>query len=367
MLPLETVIMAPVNKISFSATWTAPINSLNRQNRPLSQKVYDFIKSFIFFIPNSLIEPLVRWCVLPSSSPFMAKRIRNDDLIFKQAVQNVNANAKSLHTTSELEITTTDKIKLQGHFLKHKEHDTHPNARVIILFHGNGDFYQTLSYNWLPELLKESDTPYSFLLFNPRGVGINRQGTANTSNLLIDAESVYQMATNKLNISEDRIDLYGHSLGGAQAANLKKLHPNTGGRLFLDRTFSSLDKMVSFIFRNSFSPIRNYAQKLVKQYGWEFDNYKALTHIQDKVHIFTHLQDSVIPTDCSLRKVVENLNPHPSAIKTHDFSYSGSIEQRPHMDHLTSCRKENGSEAQTKQLLLDCFNTQEAAAQAQAI
>lgn len=360
--------MAPVNKISFAATWTAPLAALNPQNHPLSQKVYDFIKSFVFFIPNFLIEPLVRWPILPSSSPFMAKIIRNYDSAFKQGAINVNADPQSVHTISELEVKTPDNIKLNGHFLKHKEHDNNPNARVIILFHGNGDFYQSLSYNWLPQLLKEADTPYSFLLFNPRGVGINRQGTPNESNLLIDAESIYQTATTKFGISEDRIDIYGHSLGGAQAANLKKLHPHTGGRLFLDRTFSSLDKMVSRIFSNTYSPIRNSARRLIKKFNWTFDTYKALTHIQDKVHIFTHSQDGVIPRSCSLGEAVNNLNPHPETISNYLFKYSSSngLDSKPHMDPLTSCRAENGSTAATKELLLSCFN-QEAPAQAQAI
>jgi len=347
--------MAAVSHISFSAQWIPPIAPVNPQQRTLAQKVYGFVKSSVFFIPNLLIGSIVRWCVLPSSFPlFMPKIIHECDQEFKQAALEDNADPHTHYITSELEVTTPDHIKLSGHFVKHKKHDDHPAARVIILFHGNGDFYQSLSWNWLPELLKDSDTPYSFLLFNPRGVG--REGTPNEQNLLIDAESIYQTARDKLGISEDRIDLYGHSLGGAQAAQLKKLHPQTGGRLFLDRTFSSLDKVVSHIFSNHFSFVRDCAQKVVKHYGWEFDNYKAVTPIEDRVHIFTHLQDGVIPRSCSLGKAVESLNPHPETISTHFFIYSGYDDSNPHMDPLSSCRKEKGSIEKTKALLLDCFN-----------
>jgi hypothetical protein len=47
----------------------------------------------------------------------MAKIIRHYDSAFKQSALNVNADPQSVHTVSELEVKTPDKIKLNGHFL----------------------------------------------------------------------------------------------------------------------------------------------------------------------------------------------------------------------------------------------------------
>jgi hypothetical protein len=126
--------------------------------------------------------------------------------------------------------------------------------------------------------------------------------------------------------------------------------------------------MVSRIFSNAYSPIRNSARYLVKKFNWTFDTYKALTTIQDKVHIFTHIQDGLITQSCRLGEAVNNLNPHPETISNYLFKYSSSngCDSRPHMVPLTSCRAENGSIAETKELLLSCFN-QEAPAQAQVM
>ena len=306
-----------LNKIDFQSQWIPSINHLKPQPKPLNQRVYDFVKTIVFFIPNSLLEPIIRWMILPSSSPILKRIFKPQSKHFEEFWVNKSTDPKNIwnfaapirpmYNSIELSMTTQDNIKLKGHFIKHKDHDSNPNSRVIILFHGNGDNYQGGSPVWMMRLLQDSEIPYSFLLFNPRGVAESTQGIANASNLLLDSETAYQFAKDGLKISENRIDLYGQSLGAAQAAQLKKLHPETGGQVLLDRTFSSLDKEVSHILSGLPNFLRNFALNLIKRFGWEFDNYKALEKIKDPVHIFYHKKDGIIPEHCSLgRSVIDH-------------------------------------------------------------
>jgi len=329
-------------KFYFEAAYSPAIAHLNPSLIPLATRITNFIKAIVFFIPNHLIEPLIRLCVLPTSHLFfkiavwMYKRKTAIDLHHFDTKQEPTLKYYN-YTSQPFEILTPDKVKLQGHLLKHPQHNA-SNARTMILFHGNGDFYQSSTAYWLRELLaQDTKIPYNFVLFNPRGIGNSSWGTPNENTLRIDAESAYQLVKEQLKVAEDRIDLYGHSLGGAQAANLKALHPKTGGRLFLDRTFSSLDTMVSHVFKKAHSRIRNIACSLVKRYGWEMDNVKTLASIQDDVHILSHKHDSVILTKCSLSQAILDgkIQRHEAATTPfycHEWSHLCS--ENPHMAPL---------------------------------
>jgi pimeloyl-ACP methyl ester carboxylesterase len=304
------------NKTLFKATWSEGIESLNPQARTLSQKIYDFAKSVVLFIPMSILEPIGRLSILPSSSLLgkfiLWKRFQPEPESNRTSVYDFDLQ-KSLrdknYTSQELEVTTPDNITLKGHFIKHPD----PKARTLILFHGNCDFYQSDSALWLMDLLNTDETtPYNFILFNPRGIGNSEGSNPNENKLLIDAESIYQAATTSLNIPEANIDLYGHSIGGAQAANLKKLHPETGGKLFLDRTFSSLENMITSLFTRP----RPYITRLAKALGWEFNTAKTLESIADPVHIFSHENDAII-------RDVGKLSPIQSPnITSHVFTHT---------------------------------------------
>lgn len=338
-------MVTTANKINFQAKWTAPIDHIkpNPSNNPLCKRVYELAKCIIFFIPNAILEPMIRWCILPSSSSLL-KRIFLQSYIqdFRDFWHNGSKDPKNLwnkvfkpanpiasefqstYSPIEITMTTPDDIPLKGHFLKHKNHDSSPNSRVIILFHGNSSMYQVPS-TWMMDLLKTTNTPYSFLLFNPRGVGESIKGVANSRNLLLDTETAYQLVTEELKIPENRIDLYGYSLGGAQAVHLKSLHPNTGGKVLLDRTFSSLDVEIFYTLGRLPTFIKNLAIRAIKKFGWEFNSYEAMKKIRDEVHIFYHMKDNIIPESCSLGKAVSDNNPNPTRTFVHKYDNDSPI------------------------------------------
>lgn len=333
-----------VNKINFQAQWTPSIDSINPKNQSLAKRIYDFIKRVIFFIPNAILEPIIRRSILASSSleykkyfkphiqdfkDFWYKGSKNPQNLWnkiwnKPHTPNLASELQSTYSPTEIAMTTPDKIPLNGVFLKHKDHENNPNSRVIILLPGSASVYQE-SAPWQPvtylaEFLKDSETPYSFLLFNPRGVGESIKGTANSNNLLLDAETAYQLAKEELKVPESKIDIYGLSLGGAQAVDLKVLHPETGGKVLLDRTFSSLDARASLALADSSQFIKNLAIKIMKRFGWEFNNYNALKKIKDEVHVFYHINDDTIPESCNLGKAVSDNNPNPGNIFVHKYN-----------------------------------------------
>ncbi len=348
--------MVPVDKIYFSASWSPSIENLNPALKSLSQKIDSFFKKIILFIPNSLVKPIIRFFVYPSSSFLFYAAVSIYRCVYSKNLFYFDMEKQSViqqhgYSAQAIEATTPDQVKLRGHFLKHPQHDGNPNARVLLCFHGNGDFYQSSTSNWLRELLASNkDVPYSFLLFNPRGVASSQRAGSDEDTLKIDAESMYQFAVEGLKIPESRLDLYGHSLGGGQAANLKALHPSTGGRVFLDRTFASLDMMVSMVFMNARPWIRDLARRLVKYCGWEFDNYRAVNQIKDPVVVFSHASDCSIPKSCSLaQSIIQNgLKDAQAPVRILEFGGGNGVA---HMDPLTGFAKQDGVEP-----VLNAFN-----------
>ena len=295
----------------FTANWSSPIHHLNPATYSLARRLNDFIKSAVFFVPNFFLEKITRSLIYPASSYLFKKKVSN------QAIQEFNA----INDPSDVILKTPDGAELKGHFFQHRNHNQ-PNSRVIILFHGNGDFYQSGSWFNISQTLLELDEPISYFVFNPRGVG-ESSGCPNVSKLLIDAESAYQYVKNGLGVSEDRIDLYGHSLGGAQAAQLKAQHSNTGGKLILDRTFSNLMMESEYILsrlRLNYSLIKKIAHFFIKTYDWNFKSDEAIKHIKDPVYIFTHEQDRVIPPEVNIAKTVENWNIQPDNFHVYSFN-----------------------------------------------
>lgn len=298
------------NHNSFTATWTPEISNLDPNLKPLAWKVSDFIKKVVFFIPGYFFEKITRWAIYPASSYFFKK-------IFSDAiVKNYETDAK------KVSLQTPDGVQLSGHFFENGNLDD-PSSRVMILFHGNGDFYQTESWTDLLTSLEEINANVSFLCFNPRGIGASTQGTPNATNLLLDAETAYQYVRDHLGISEDRIDLYGHSLGGAQAAQLKALHPNTGGKILLDRTFSNI-KIESAHFCEmsglNFSFVKKIAHFFLKAFDWDFQTDKRLERVKDPVYIFYHTHDEIIPYNCNIAKTVESWDVKPDHFHVYKFN-----------------------------------------------
>jgi len=316
-----------ISQVSFKAEWTKENNCLNPSTIPLNAKIYQFIKNFIFFVPNFIVSKLITWSVFLSSAPWVHGRMQKWANQFQNFWEHKkhtplwpdtpnNQKLLDTYTPIKLQLTTPDGVAIKGHFLKHKDHDTNEKSRVLILLPGRGDSYQAATHSWVMHSLQgttlDNPTPYSILVCNLRGThGLS--GVPNQTGLTLDADTLYQFAQ-ACNVPENRIDIYGHSLGGGQAVQLKTLHPQTGGKLLLDRTFASLDHEATYFIPKS---IVNFGRNLIRSFGWELNSYKALSKIKDETHIFTHVKDAVIPESHSLAKAILEKNPNPDTISVH--------------------------------------------------
>ena len=111
-------------------------------------------------------------------------------------------------------ITTKDKVKLHAWFVKA---NASPRlCRTLIFFHENAGNIGSRLPN-IEILVKRLNTNVLILAY--RGYG-NSEGTPSEEGLKLDAEATLEYALNKEDINNDRIFVFGRSLGGAVAAQL---------------------------------------------------------------------------------------------------------------------------------------------------
>lgn len=99
-------------------------------------------------------------------------------------------------------------------------HEDNPQAPLLLYFHGNGG--NLSSYvGVLQDLYKAG---FHVLAADYRGYGVST-GKPSERGILVDAESVWNFATNTLNFRAEDIVLYGFSMGSVPASYLASLHP----------------------------------------------------------------------------------------------------------------------------------------------
>ena len=152
-------------------------------------------------------------------------------------------------------IDTSDGIKISGWFIPAKK------ARAVVLFfHGNaGNISDRLA-----TLSRFHDLGLSSLIIDYRGYG-ESGGRASISGVKRDAVAAWEWLL-KRGYPEEKIIIFGRSLGGAVAADLAKTA--TPGALILESTFSSLADIarglvpflpMNIIVGNSFNSVKNLA------------------------------------------------------------------------------------------------------------
>ena len=136
-------------------------------------------------------------------------------------------------------ITTRDKVKLHAWFVKANK--TAPSTcRTLIFFHGNAGNIGSRLPN-IEVLVKILHCNVLILAY--RGYG-NSEGKPSEEGLELDAEATLEYALSDPDINNDRIFVFGRSLGGAVAAQLAMKSSNHIKGVILENTFTSIGEMV---------------------------------------------------------------------------------------------------------------------------
>jgi fermentation-respiration switch protein FrsA (DUF1100 family) len=115
-------------------------------------------------------------------------------------------------------------------------------ARATLLWcHGNaGNITDRLD-----NLAKLTKLPVNIFIFDYRGYG-RSQGSPDEKGIYLDAEAAYDYLTSRKDVEQDKIILFGRSLGGAVAVDLATKRPCAG--LILESTFTSAKDMAKSAF-----------------------------------------------------------------------------------------------------------------------
>ena len=139
----------------------------------------------------------------------------------------------------DCQIVTKDKVKLHAWFVK--ANATNPKmCRTLIFFHENAGNVGSRLPN-IEILVKELNTNVLILAY--RGYG-DSEGTPSEDGLKLDAEATLEYAQNRDDIDNDRIFVFGRSLGGAVAIQLAAAKSNSIKGLIVENTFTSIADMV---------------------------------------------------------------------------------------------------------------------------
>ena len=195
---------------SFMASWNASNAALNPNVGGVVGKLAKKIKNFVFYLPSSLIAV----CINPR----------------KETAFHAYANNGSFAK----QIVTPDGVRLAAQV--ELVNGATAQTPTAILFNplGAGDsVHEALRIKLIAEQC-------NVVTFNYRGLGT----TWRPEDLVVDGDSIYQYATEELGVQSDKICFYGFSLGGALAAQVKALHPESTGKYAGDRPFKSVFSLI---------------------------------------------------------------------------------------------------------------------------
>lgn len=321
-MKLDKLPNKPADCISFKLDWNDSLKEFNCSFFSETQKVKNFIHSFIFAPIKKILKSSVIFAITDSqrSADEMLcirkdyEKIWFDNIIKPQSLSNKNywkeyfpsiSSIKSLRNTFkpvDFTVETPDNVQLRGTIFHKSEKK---NARTLLVCTGRSQIYQQGSFAWLLKMIKSKNLNINLVMYNPRGFG-NSQGESSFDGFLIDAETMYQYIHQQLDVKEDLIDIYGYSLGGTTATRLKKLHGSTKGKIIHERSFVDSQKqiyylVINYLGDNIFSSfIATIISWIFNIFGWNGSILEEWKSIQSKKLVIAHEKDNFIPFKASL-------------------------------------------------------------------
>ena len=159
---------------------------------------------------------------------------------------SVRAGAISLDPefVHDVKVQTPDGNTLNGWLLRHAKHDLDHESPLVVYFPGNS-LNRSERFDDLREVASRE---FDVLIFDYRGYG-DSSGSPSERALTSDARLVWEYASEELKYAENRIVVFGESLGGAVALSLWSgdiaTHPRPAA-LILTSTFVSMPRLVAW-------------------------------------------------------------------------------------------------------------------------
>lgn len=275
----------------FHASWNANNSQLN-SDQGLLWNLIGKVKNIVFYIPNTFIAA----CINPRSAP-------------------------EIYTTNK-KIFTPDNVQISAEICLIK--DATSQTPTAILFNplgANSEIQDDLQYTLLQKKC-------NVVKFDYRGLG----STWRPEDLVLDGDSVYQYVVKELGIQSSKVHFYGFSLGGAIAAQVKALHPESAGKYVGDRPFASIFTLITEICCLSklgcvIKKITSFAAAIFIAYpvyllDWELNGKQALEKASGDKLIIYHPNDYLVPWEAALAsKLPEakrlSLDPQETGPSTH--------------------------------------------------
>lgn len=166
-----------------------------------------------------------------------------------------------------------------------------PNHPIgtLIYFHGAGlniGFNVTQAF-WLRQ------SGFNVLMMEYRGYGLSEGDFPTEDSLYQDAETALAYVTQKKQIEESDIYVYGHSLGGAIAINLASHHPNLAG-LIIHNSFTSMAEMVARSKYARWFPVKWILTQ-------RFESLQKVSQLQVPLLLIHAKGDPLIPVEMGTR------------------------------------------------------------------
>jgi alpha-beta hydrolase superfamily lysophospholipase len=193
----------------------------------------------------------------------------------------------------DVRFTTRDGVSLHGWFVPAQDAE-----RVLLFCHGNAG---NISHR-LDSIRIFHELGLSVFIFDFRGYGLSA-GQPTEDGTYADAEAAWNYLTDTRRFPDQRVVIYGHSLGAAIAAQVAR--GRRAAALILESPFASVTSVASHHYR--FLPVRWLSR---------FE-YATALHVRDvhvPVLIIHSRQDEIIPVEQG-REVFEHANEPKSFLE----------------------------------------------------
>ena len=190
-----------------------------------------------------------------------------------------------LEDCEELSLQTPDGETLSG-FLVRPNNKAAARPITILTFHGNAG---NIGHRLPIAKILANDIQCTTLMLEYRGYGLST-GVPNEKGLAIDAQTGLDYIRQRDDLKNNKIVIYGQSLGGAVSIDLVAKNRGTGDikALILENTFLSIAKMIPSVM-----PAAKYLTPLCHEYWKSEEHLPKITDIP--ILFLSGLQDEIVP------------------------------------------------------------------------